>query len=297
MANSETFEELEQQLEAVLDSESTDFFDLAAMLDLDPKQDFAGTNLSGTDLSDKDMSHANLSGTNLRGTDLSDVNFEGADFTNADLSSALLLEFNNLETITGLQVLRFAHDIAIQIDWIRKNELTLNSSNSPLIHLLESFITLAQNLSNYEDLGDIDLTLTSLRTFGLTLFAASTLASAVEQNNTDEIVAILNRLQSQYLGATLRGANLTNTTWHGANLTGTLMLNCQGLTSEEIAQLKLKGAIFDTAPNNPFLNQNRTLDLIDRIQQLVAKKDSLNSVGGSSSLASEEASVFGKKEE
>lgn len=92
MANSETFEELEQQIEGVLDSKSTDFFELATMLDLDPKQDFAGADLSGVNFSGKDLSGANFTGTNFQGADLSNANFEGADLQNANLMAAQVFQ-------------------------------------------------------------------------------------------------------------------------------------------------------------------------------------------------------------
>lgn len=61
------------------------------MLNLDPKQDFVGADLSGVDLSGKDLSYVNFTRVNLQGANLSNANLQGADFTGADLSSPLKL--------------------------------------------------------------------------------------------------------------------------------------------------------------------------------------------------------------
>jgi len=88
MVEPAAFEELDRAIGAVLDAETTDFFELAAMLGLNPKQDFAGADLSGTDLSRGDLSFADFTGTNFRGANLGSANLQGAILKNADLSFA-----------------------------------------------------------------------------------------------------------------------------------------------------------------------------------------------------------------
>lgn len=56
-----SFEELEQAIGQVLDAETTNFFKLAEMVGLDPKQDFAGADLSGTDFSQANLAAPFLS--------------------------------------------------------------------------------------------------------------------------------------------------------------------------------------------------------------------------------------------
>ena len=90
MVEPAAFEELDRAIGAVLDAETTDFFELAAMLGLNPKQDFAGADLSGTDLSRGDLSFADFTGTNFRGANLGSANLQGAILKNADLSFANL---------------------------------------------------------------------------------------------------------------------------------------------------------------------------------------------------------------
>ncbi|MDA0673152.1 MAG: pentapeptide repeat-containing protein [Cyanobacteria bacterium] len=84
MTEPASFEKLEQQIEAVLEAETTDFFELAEIVGLDPKQDFVSADLSGVDLSGKDLSYANFTGANLQGANLSHANLEGTDFTGAN---------------------------------------------------------------------------------------------------------------------------------------------------------------------------------------------------------------------
>lgn len=90
MAEPASFEELDSAIGAVLDAETTNFFELAEMLGLDPKQDFAGADLSGTDLTGCDLAFANFAGTSLKNADLASVNLQGATLICANLSFANL---------------------------------------------------------------------------------------------------------------------------------------------------------------------------------------------------------------
>jgi uncharacterized protein YjbI with pentapeptide repeats len=255
MAEPASFDELEQQIEAVLEAETTDFFELAAMLSLDPKQDFVGADLSGVDLSGKDLSYANFTRANLRGANLSDINLEGADFTDADLSSPLLLDVANtfqtgnpLHRLSNLsRALSRARDLAITLthdrDFTRDHDLVL-----ALAH--EHYLAL-------DLVHDLSLALARTRTHTLTLALARTRAIAhdlalardlARDRDFNNIIGTLSRLRCQHLGTTFKGVNLQNVCWDGAHLDGTLISNCQGLTPEDISILKRRGVIFDDAP-------------------------------------------------
>jgi uncharacterized protein YjbI with pentapeptide repeats/CRP-like cAMP-binding protein len=105
----ETFEQCLSQssqelLQLVLDAQTEDLFELAAIAGLDPLTDYAGGDLrnanlsnkelSGADLSGADLSGANLSGANLSGTDLSNANLGGANLNGANLNGANLSHAN-----------------------------------------------------------------------------------------------------------------------------------------------------------------------------------------------------------
>lgn len=85
MVEPASFEELDQAIGKVLDAETTNFFKLANLLGLDPKQDFAGADLSGTDFFEGDLAGANFAGTDLRSANLAFTNLQGANLTNAHL--------------------------------------------------------------------------------------------------------------------------------------------------------------------------------------------------------------------
>jgi len=88
MAESASFNELDSLLGETLDSDITNFFELAAMLGLDPKRDFAGADLSGTDIAEGDLAGADLTGTDLRGANLSSTNLQKAKLSGALLDNA-----------------------------------------------------------------------------------------------------------------------------------------------------------------------------------------------------------------
>ena len=82
--------ERDRAIRAAIASGTTDFFQLARSLGLNPKQDFAGADLSGTDLSGGNWVEANFTGTNFRGANFAAANLQGANFTQADLRLAYL---------------------------------------------------------------------------------------------------------------------------------------------------------------------------------------------------------------
>jgi uncharacterized protein YjbI with pentapeptide repeats len=261
MAESASFEELEQQIEAVLKAETTDFFELAKILGLDPKQDFVGADLSGVDLSGKDLSYANFTGTTLRGADLSHTNLEGANFTDADLSSRLLLAITSaFQTANSLHHLsNLAHNIAHDIALVHDIALDF-AVDLALVHDhdhdLALDLALAHDLARTLDLAhDIARARARARTLALDIARARARARAFALDHDfaldfvrNNIVATLNHLQCQHLGTTFRNANLQSVCWNGAHLEGALMIDCQGLTPEDATGLKARGVIFDDAP-------------------------------------------------
>ncbi|XHX78502.1 MAG: pentapeptide repeat-containing protein [Stenomitos frigidus ULC029] len=126
MADNETLVDtdaldLEAAIEQVVNGDSDDFFELAAILGLNPLTDFVGSdlhgitlkpgsdlsganlrstnltlahlkgaNLNGANLSEARLSYANLNGANLSGANLGGVSFKGADLWFANLSYANL---------------------------------------------------------------------------------------------------------------------------------------------------------------------------------------------------------------
>lgn len=96
---SAAFNELQKQIELISSAQPDNFFDLAALAALDPKNDFAGGNLRGTELNGIDLSNANLVGVNFRGAELcdcdfSEANLQSANLRGADLSGAYLENAN-----------------------------------------------------------------------------------------------------------------------------------------------------------------------------------------------------------
>lgn len=101
---------LHHQIEQISQAKNASFLELAALVNLNPKTDFAGgnlrgisgdeldlgganlalTNLRGAELCDSDLSEANLHSTNLRGADLSGAYLENANLSYSDLQRASL---------------------------------------------------------------------------------------------------------------------------------------------------------------------------------------------------------------
>ncbi|MGD2179995.1 pentapeptide repeat-containing protein [Lusitaniella coriacea] len=92
----DSLEKLIQQIET---AQTDNLLELAAMANLNPRQDFAGGNLlavdcRGMDLSGSDFSRANLRGANLSDADLSEANLSGTRLSGVDLSGAYLENSN-----------------------------------------------------------------------------------------------------------------------------------------------------------------------------------------------------------
>lgn len=85
MVEPASFEALDQAIDRVLDAETTNFFEIAEMLGLDPKQDFAGADLSGTDFFEGNLAGANFVETDLRGANFAYAKLQGANLTDANL--------------------------------------------------------------------------------------------------------------------------------------------------------------------------------------------------------------------
>jgi hypothetical protein len=88
--NNKSFEDAVQLIQ---NAETDNFYELAALLDRDPKKD-----LAGSDLRDCDLSHGDLKGANLRKTNLSNANLSETDLRDADLSYAVLKGANLSKT-------------------------------------------------------------------------------------------------------------------------------------------------------------------------------------------------------
>jgi uncharacterized protein YjbI with pentapeptide repeats len=98
-SHSEELTALNNTIEQVIAAKTDNFFELAAMVGLNPLADFAGAKLLGASLQGADLSGANLRRAYLRGADLSDADLSGADLQGAslggaDLSGAYLSDAN-----------------------------------------------------------------------------------------------------------------------------------------------------------------------------------------------------------
>jgi uncharacterized protein YjbI with pentapeptide repeats len=258
MAEPANFAELEQQIEAVLQADSIDFFELAEMLGLDPKQDFVGADLSGVDLSGKDLSYANFTRATLRGANFSNSNLNGADFTDANLSSPMFLEATKaVESARSLEAYPIrsffydrarnrARDLSLGLNFDSEFDSKFIVKDYDDIDLIVKF-QLIRALASALVITFFDLDLVLARTQELFCVFDHALALA-RSHNRDEISSTLNKLQRKHLGATFRNANLQSVCWNGAHLEGASMINCQGLAPEDVANLKARGVIFDDAP-------------------------------------------------
>ncbi len=252
MAKPDSFKELEQQIESVLASESSDFFDLAAMLDFDPKQDFAGADLSGTDLSGKDFSDSNFTGTNLRGSDFSYAQLNRANFANANLSSPLLMAV--AETVAESESINFSTFRVPRFGLIQSLLLSLERARvitrsleqeREINRALERARDMALSISIARELNhviDIEITRSIARDIGRVLTIVRDINLVMY--STHNIERDIDATYCQYLGTTFKGTDLGSAHWDEANLVGTLMIDCRGLTDENVNELKSRGVIF-----------------------------------------------------
>jgi hypothetical protein len=84
------WEEFERIKEALLASDTKDIHQLAELVNLDLKTDFAGADLSNCNLQNSRLGNANLRRANLTGSDLTGANLSGANLSGANLSGANL---------------------------------------------------------------------------------------------------------------------------------------------------------------------------------------------------------------
>jgi uncharacterized protein YjbI with pentapeptide repeats len=246
MTEPASFKELDRAIGAALDADTTNFFELAKLLGLDPKQDFAGADLSGTDLSGGDLSSANFAGTNLKGANLASANLRGAILTNANLSGANLAP----RALTLIYALKRSRALARALSLTPARDLTLDFDHGrAFVHDLTHDLTaLARDVAP-----DVARALARAlvhanaleQAFFLDLFGARTHARA--RDHARALCGDLTRARSLLRGANLRGADLLGANLLGASVEGAIMTDCQGLSSAEIAYFKNQGAIFEEA--------------------------------------------------
>jgi len=93
MTNEQFNQELEELIRSVESANTTNFYELAKIADLDLSEDLARVDLSGFNLENVNLNNADLRGTifrnaNLSGADLRNANLTGADFSKAILDKA-----------------------------------------------------------------------------------------------------------------------------------------------------------------------------------------------------------------
>ncbi len=90
MSDEEFLQEAQELIQRVLEAETTNFLEIAKIVEINIKEDLVGANLSGFDLSNADLSDANLSDANLVGVNLSNSNLSNVNLSNANLTKANL---------------------------------------------------------------------------------------------------------------------------------------------------------------------------------------------------------------
>ncbi|MEP0911808.1 pentapeptide repeat-containing protein [Leptolyngbya sp. GB1-A1] len=261
MAEPASFEELEQAIGSVLDAKTTDFFELAEMLGLDPKQDFAGADLSGADFLRGDLAGASFVETNLCGANFAYANLKEANLTNADLGIlpssylARTKELNHL--ITSEIATTRARDLAFTL---ARDIATTRDLASASASASASAFTLARDIAFdiARDLDrDLDIAFARDRAFDRAFTLAFDIAFARDRAfdlafdiafARDRAFArthVYDLIRTIGGGANFYKANLSGVMLNGANVEGAVMIGCTGLSDSEIADLKRRGAIFD----------------------------------------------------
>jgi uncharacterized protein YjbI with pentapeptide repeats len=90
MSDEEFLQEAQELIERVLEAETTNFLEIAKIVEINIKEDLVGANLGGFDLSNADLSGADLSDANLVGVNLSNANLSSVNLSNANLTKANL---------------------------------------------------------------------------------------------------------------------------------------------------------------------------------------------------------------
>lgn len=213
-------------IQLVEEAKTADFFELARLAGLNPKEDFSGADLKWIDLRSAQLSRANFINTNLSGANLTNANLQEARLIGAQLMSAIMegaiLDYANLVNI-NMQGANLVNASLVSADLTRANltqadlshadlqRATLTAAMLERVHLSEANLSHA-NLRR-ADLSKADLS-------GASLYSA-------DLSNCD-----------------LRWANLSETNLVGATLTRAIFAENPGISKEETLVLRQKGAIF-----------------------------------------------------
>jgi uncharacterized protein YjbI with pentapeptide repeats len=84
--------EFDDKIKQILTAETTNFLELARMVDLDPSKDFIGSDLSNINLEGADLQEFNFTGADLSYANLSHANLSYANLSHSDLRCAKLQE-------------------------------------------------------------------------------------------------------------------------------------------------------------------------------------------------------------
>lgn len=127
-------QELLATLEAVKNAASNNFLELCEIAKVNPKLDFAGSNLRGTTLRGLDLNRAQWSRVNLRGADLTDIdlsesNLQSAKLSGADLSGAYLSNANLKDTDFHRASLALANLSGAKLQGANLEETNLSQAN------------------------------------------------------------------------------------------------------------------------------------------------------------------------
>lgn len=278
MTNPSSFQEIEQAVDAVLDAETTHFLELAEMMELDPKTDFTGADLSGCDFSSTDLRDANFQSTNFQG-----ANFEVSPLSTRYIPARALAIAREGSLALDLAFwstssLGIAYGLAISLDSLnaRVLDLDLDLDRALAFDLdrtrlrvldpdldLDCAFDLARTLASDSvraldralDLDrdlDRDIALDRARARALALdFDRDLVDRTISQFNLAKAYAHSCKLVLARHGADLSGADLSGADLSAAKVNGAIMTGCQGLSPEAIEDLERRGAIFNDEDREP----------------------------------------------
>ena len=248
------------------------------------KTDLARADLRKTNLSGADLSEAKLTGADLHQAKLTHANFSGADLSEAKLIDADLrnttLSKTNLSkaTLTGakfisdvdlipkakLRAAKASKENRLLADFTRgilrlTNLSEVNFSEADLSKATLTGVTLTRAQFNRANLSKASLRganlsgadLSEAKFLGADLIDADlSKADLSDADLSDADLSDANLINANLKGACLKGADLSGTMLKeadlsGADLRGTNLHNVKGLTKEQLAACKAKGAIID----------------------------------------------------